>query len=246
MKASVNIKSRLILLVLSIVFGLNLKAQELEEKSPLLLSGFIDIYYSYDFGKPSNHERPSFFYNYNKHNELNLNLGYLKVGYAKNNLRGNLALMAGTYAHYNLAGEQGLLKNVFEANVGAKISRNRNLWLDVGIMPSHIGFEGAESKDCWTLSRSLMAENSPYYEAGVKLSHTSKNSKVYIAALYLNGWQRIQKISGNQTPAFGTQVTIKPNPKFTFNWSTYLGNELPDSVRQWRYFNNFFAQYSTN
>ena len=43
-------------------------------KSSLTFSGYVEVYYSYDFGNPGNHERPSFFYNFNRHNEANLNL----------------------------------------------------------------------------------------------------------------------------------------------------------------------------
>lgn len=220
-------------------------AQE-KEKSPLTFSGYIETYYSYDFGNPDNHLRPGFIYSHNKHNELNLNLGFAKVNYAKDNVRGNLALMAGTYAEYNLAAEQDLMKNIFEANVGVKISSKHNLWLDAGIMPSHIGFESAIGKDCMNLTRSILADNSPYYEAGVKIGYTSSSEKWYLAAMYLNGWQRIQKIDGNQTPAFGTQITYKPSGKTTWNWSTYIGNEQPDSDRKWRYFNNFYGQFKVS
>ncbi|MDI5951234.1 porin [Flavobacterium yafengii] len=232
----------------SLAFGFTtINAQEGgKEKSPFTFSGYIETYYSYDFGGPDNHVRPGFFYSHNKHNEANLNLGLAKVNYAKDNVRGNFALMAGTYAEYNLAAEQGLLKNIYEANVGVKISKNQNLWIDAGIMPSHIGFESAIGKDCATLTRSILADNSPYYEAGVKIGYTSKSEKWYLAAMYLNGWQRIQKIDGNQTPAFGTQVTYKPNAKTTLNWSTYVGNEQPDNDRKRRYFNNFYGQFKVS
>ena len=154
--------------------------------------------------------------------------------------------MAGTYPEYNLAAEQDLLKNVFEANVGVKISKSSNLWVDAGIMPSHIGFESAIGKDCANLTRSILADNSPYYETGAKIGYTSKSEKWYLAAMYLNGWQRIRKINGNQTPAFGTQVTFKPSSKATLNWSTYVGNEQPDIDRKWRYFNNFYGQFKVS
>jgi hypothetical protein len=42
------------------------------------------------------------------------------------------------------------------------------------------------------LTRSILADNSPYYEAGLK-KKLLKNEKWYLA-MYLNGWQRIQKI----------------------------------------------------
>lgn len=228
-----------------IAFGFTtVNAQETEKiPSPFTFSGYIETYYSYDFSEPDNHIRPSFFYSHNKHNEANLNLGLAKVNYAKDNVRGNFALMAGTYAEYNLAAEQGLLRNVYEANVGVKVSKNHNLWVDAGVMPSHIGFESAIGKDCATLTRSILADNSPYYEAGVKIGYTSKSEKWYLAVMYLNGWQRIQKINGNQTPAFGTQVIYKPNAKTTLNWSTYIGNEQPDNDRKLRYFNNFYALF---
>jgi hypothetical protein len=213
------------------------------ENSPFTLSGFLEIYYCYDFGVPENHTRPSFFYNYNRSNELNLNLGFVKANYTKANVRANLALMAGTYAQYNMASEPPLLQNVFEANVGVKVSKDYNLWVDAGILPSHIGFESAIGVANKTLTRSILAENSPYYEAGVKIGYTSKSEKWFMSALYLNGWQRIQKIEGNQTPAFGTQLSYTSSSKKTFlNWSTYIGNEQPDSDKKWRYFNNFFGQ----
>ena len=210
-------------------------------QSKLTISGYVDIYYVYDFGNPTNHERPSFIYNHKRTNEFNLNLGYLKAGYASERIRANLALMAGTYAQYNLASEQGLLKNVYEANAGIKLSKKHQLWLDAGIFASHIGFESAVSKDCWTLTRSIMAENSPYYESGAKLTYTSDNEKWIFSGLILNGWQRIQRVNGNNTPAFGTQVVFKPTSGITINSSTFIGSDDADSVRQMRYFHNYYG-----
>lgn len=82
-------------------------AQE-QEKSKFNWSAYIDIYYQYDFNKPSNNNRPSFVYSHNRHNEFNLNLGYLKAGYADSNVRANLALAAGTYMNANYASEPDL------------------------------------------------------------------------------------------------------------------------------------------
>lgn len=239
-----------ILIIAIAAFGMT-KAQAQTQDStavanPLSFSGYVEAYYSYDFNAPDNHTKPGFIYSHNRHNELNLNLGYVKANYTKGNIRGNIAVMAGTYANANLATEPETLKNVFEANVGVKISKKHNLWIDAGIMPSHIGFESAVGKDCQTLTRSILADNSPYYEAGAKIGYTSKSEKWYLAAMYLNGWQRIQKIDGNHTPAFGTQITYKPSNKTVLNWSTYAGNEQPDTIRKWRYFNNFYGLFKVS
>lgn len=40
------------------------------------LTGYLESYYSYDFSRPINHEKPDFNYNYKKHNQLNINLAF--------------------------------------------------------------------------------------------------------------------------------------------------------------------------
>lgn len=209
--------------------------------SPLAVSAYVETYYLQEFHKTGNHTMPGFIYNHNRTGEVSLNLAFLKAGYTHEHVRANLALAAGTYMNANYAGEPGVLKNVFEANAGIKISRNRNLWLDAGIMPSHIGFESAIGKDNWALTRSLMAENTPYFETGLKLAYTTQDSKWYLSAMYLNGWQRIQRADGNSTPAFGTQITFKPNAAVTLNYSTFIGSDKPDSTRQMRYYHNIYG-----
>lgn len=233
---------KMFLATLSII-SLNSFAQTDSTKNPLSISGYVETYYSYDFANPSDHNHPGFVYSHNRHNEVNLNFGFIKAAYTTDKVRVNLALMAGTYANSNLAAESGVLKNLFEANAGVKISMKKNVWVDAGIFASHIGFESAIGKDCWNLTRSILADNSPYYESGVKLSYTSDNEKWFISGLILNGWQRIQRVNGNNTPAFGHQLTFKPNSKVTLNSSSFVGSDTPDSTRQMRYFHNFYGQF---
>lgn len=209
--------------------------------SPLTFSGYAEGYYSYDFNQPSNNLRPGFLYNYNRHNEFTLNLGFVKATYAADRVRANLAVGVGTYMNANYAAEPGTLKNVFEADAGYKLSAKKNLWFDIGILPSHIGFESAVGKDNWTLTRSLVAENSPYFEGGARLSYTSDNGKLLVAGLLLNGWQRIQRVEANSLASYGTQVYYKPSDKITLNYSTFFGTDKPDSARLWRYYHNLYG-----
>jgi hypothetical protein len=225
-----------------IVFSFNIAfAQDTPAPSPFTVSGYVDVYYGYDFNQPQSNTRPSFMYSYNRHNEVNLNLGFVKGAYTTERLRANLALMTGTYANANLAAEPGVLKNIFEANAGVKISSKKNLWIDAGIFGSHIGFESAIGKDCWNVTRSILADNTPYYEAGAKISYTTDNGKWFLSGLLLNGWQRIQRVEGNSLPSFGTQITFKPSDKITLNSSSFIGTDKPDSARQMRYFHNFYG-----
>ncbi|HEX8331290.1 MAG TPA: outer membrane beta-barrel protein, partial [Segetibacter sp.] len=112
--------------------------------------------------------------------------------------------------------------------------------------PSHIGFESAIGKDNWTLTRSIVADNSPYYEAGVKLTNTTNNNKWVFSGLALNGWQRIKRVDGNSLMNFGTQITYKPTGKVTLNYSTFIGTDKPDSVRQMRYYHNIYGIFQVS
>lgn len=223
----------------------NSRAQD-STKGVLSFSGYIETYYIYDFNKPANNTLPGFFYNHNRANELNLNLGLLKLAYNNSNTRANLAFAAGTYINANYTAEPGVLKNVYEANAGIRLSKKSDLWLDAGIFSSHIGFESAIGKDCWALTRSIPGDNSPFFETGIKLGYTSKDSKWFLGALVLNGWQRIQRPDGNTTPSFGTQVTYKPSNNVTLNYSTFIGSDKPDTARRMRYFNNFYGILQLN
>lgn len=226
--------------------GMGAVAQETQETkpSPLTFSAYAEVYYAYDFNKPLDNNRPGFIYSHNRHNEFNLNVGFLKAAYSTENVRANLAIGAGTYFNANYAAEPGVLKNIYEANAGVKLSKKKNLWLDAGIFGSHIGFESAISKDCWTLTRGILADNSPYYEAGAKFTYTTDNNKWVISALALNGWQRIKRKDGNSLMSWGTQVQFKPNSTTTFNYSTFIGTDKPDSARLMRYFHNLYAIFS--
>ncbi|WP_462250067.1 porin [Ferruginibacter sp.] len=230
------------LIVLTLFFmAAKVVAQTDSTYTPLTFSGYIETYYTYDFGQPSNHNRPAFVYSHNRHNEVNINLAFVKAVYQKDVIRANVALMAGTYANTNLSAEPGVLKNIFEANAGIKISKQKELWVDAGIFAAHIGFESAIGKDCWNLTRSILADNSPYFETGAKISYASNNGQWFVSGLLLNGWQRIQRTDGNNTPAFGHQLTFKPTSKIILNSSSFVGNDKPDSVRQMRYFHNFYG-----
>ena len=212
-----------------------------QDAPKIKLSGYMEAYYGFDFNKPADNNRPGFIYSHNRHNEVNLNLGFIKGSYESDMIRANVAVMAGTYANANLAAEPGVLKNIFEANAGLKLSKTANLWVDAGIFSSHIGFESAVSKDCWVLTRNIASENTPYYESGAKITYSNDDGKFTATALYLNGWQRITRQNGNGQPAGGLQLTWKPAERITVNYSNYLGTEGADSVRVRRVYHNIYG-----
>lgn len=119
--------------------------------------------------------------------------------------------MLGTYPKYSLTDEPIVFDRVYELNAGIKLGTKKDIWLDGGILRSHIGFETLLSKDQPTLTHSILAETSPYYETCARLSYSSSNKKIYLAALVLNGWERIATKEDKGAIATGMQLTIHPN-----------------------------------
>lgn len=202
---------------------------------------FADIYLGADSNRPAAGRRPAFLYNHTRTETPALNLGLIRVSALRQSWRGNLGLMAGTYATQNLAHEPAWARHLFEANAGVSLDAAGQTWMDAGVLPSHIGFESAMSSQNPTLSRSLAAENSPYYLTGARLAW-DKGAHLKLTALALTGWQRIRPAPGNSLPALGTQILYSPTPAVTMNWSTFIGTDDPDNARRMRYFSNLYAQ----
>lgn len=231
-------------LLLLLTYPTMSSGQVLSVDSNLSVSGLVEAYYVFDVDQPASNNRPSFLYNHTRTNEVAINLAFVKVHYAENSVRAGLALMTGTYPEANLAAEPSLWRNVFEANVGVHLSTTENLWLDAGIYPSHIGFETAVTKDNWTLTRSILADNSPYYESGARVTYVTRNNAWTFCAHVLNGWQQIQRPAGYSALSFGWQVVYQPNSDITLNSSAFIGNTKPDSAKQFRYFHNFYGIFA--
>jgi hypothetical protein len=220
-------------LLLTVTIGL---AQEKNEVK-LSLSGYLETYYSYDFNQPEAQAKLPFMYNYNRHNEFNVNIGLLRAKVEYDNAYASIALHSGTYVEDNYANETTKILN--EAYVGLYLNQTKKSTIEVGILPSYIGFETATSAANLTLTRSLLAENSPYFITGVKYTY-KPNDRWQLSGLVTNGWQRINKPNKSVAPAFGSQIVYKPKENSTFNWSTFAGKEWYNNVWGMRYFSNFY------
>ncbi|WP_426059853.1 porin [Hymenobacter sp. B1770] len=207
---------------------------------PFTFYGAVDAYYGYDSGNDVSNFRPEFLYSHNRQNEFSVNQAVVGVRFNNEQVRGALGLHAGSYVEANYADEDPTFRHLYEAYAGFRPFKKT--WLDVGIFTSHIGFESAISKENWTLTRSLMAENSPYYEAGARFTY-EVDPKLTLTALVLNGWQNIRET--NENKALGTQIQWKPSDKLLINSSTFSGIEGPFGSAQYRrYFHNFYFTYA--
>ncbi|MBC7862283.1 MAG: porin [Bacteroidia bacterium] len=212
-----------------------------ESENKLSISGYVEAYYNYGIGAPKAQMYQPYFYNFARQNEVSLNLAYAKLAYADDKIRGTLSLMTGNYAQYNLAAEASVFQNLYEGFVGFKL--NKNVWIDAGVFSSHIGCESAIGKDNFNLTRSFIAENSPYYETGVKLTH-DRGKKWLFTFLLLNGWQNMRET--NTDKAAGWHIEFKPNSKLTLYSCSFAGNEKADTAKQYRLFHDFDLVYNAS
>ncbi|RYM34597.1 porin [Brumimicrobium glaciale] len=214
----------------------------------LALNAYLETYYGYDFAQPENNRRPTVLYNFTDHNKININTGIIGIDYRGTYFRSTLSFIGGTYANENLAGEPKFFNHVYEAKFGVKLLKNHALWFDFGIMESNIGFENVRSNECFTLTRSLMAEGSPYYLTAAKLGYTTKNKKWEMELLFSNGWQQMV----NGFPSVGHTLKYKPKDDWLINSSSFIGRvKLPGIVpiltrEEFRIFHNLYAKYENN
>jgi hypothetical protein len=208
----------------------------------VIVEGYIDAYYAYDFNKPAGGNRP-YAVSMARHNEMIINLAFVDVKYSSSRLRARFVPGFGTYINANYANEPGALKNIVEASAGIKLFKTKSIWFDFGVFGSPYTNESAISKDHLAYTRSFAPEYVPYYLSGAKISAalTDKlNAYVYL----INGWQQMQ--DANESKSLGTQLEYRPNNNWLLNWNTYIGKEntAADPTFSTRYFTDFFFIYS--
>lgn len=225
-------------------FGANAQSADSSDREPnrepLRISGGVDVYYAYDFSEPTGRDRLYTTQAF-RHNEFNLNWGFLQAGYAGDGVRATLALQTGTYVQANYAAEpNGLTRLIAQANAGVRLAEG--VWLDLGVLPSHIGYESTFSLDNEVYTRALMAENSPYYETGARLT-AEVSDRVTMKFLVLNGWQNIRETNNAKSLGFG--ISYIPTERLTLSYSNYYGNEAPEGTEaKRRFFHDLYAVYT--
>jgi hypothetical protein len=211
------------------------------------LGGFVDTYYAFDADRPRDFDR-AYTTQPARHDEFNVNLGYIEAKITGPRYRGRFAVQFGTsvqsiyFAEPRLGVVSGpsVSQYIQEATIGYQLART--LWVDGGIYFAHTGFEGWISRDNLTYTRSLVGDYAAYYEAGVKLTWTP--SPAITAQLHiLNGWQDISNYNSPQ--AFGARIDYAVSPTVTLSYDNFVGNMAPDSLRvHERFYNDFIVQWN--
>lgn len=200
---------------------------------------FVDGYYAYDAGRPPTRDRSFaggalFGTQPARHNEFNVNLAYAEATLTAPRYRGRLALQVGTSVQANYLGEprQGQVSGpdvqqyVQEATAGYRVADR--LWVDGGIFFSNAGMESWVSRDNPTYTRSLVADYSPYYSSGVKLTYAA-SPRLTARLDLVNGWQTISE--SNSGKGAGVRLDYAVTPSATASYYNLISEEAGTRLR---------------
>jgi hypothetical protein len=206
-----------------------------DSASRLTVGAFVDAYYAWDMGRPPLRDRAfaggtPFTTQPSRHNEFNVNLAYLEVMRVASRHRGRLALQFGTSVQSNYAGEPStgrisgpsVQQFLQEAYAGVKLGERT--WLDAGVFAANVGMEGWVSRDNLTYTRSLVADYSPYYSAGVRVTHPVTSTLTARVDL-VNGWQNISE--NNDGKGLGVRLDWVPRTGTTVSYFSLVTDEAP-------------------
>jgi hypothetical protein len=190
-----------------------------DDKEPVSFSAFLDTTIAHDFNHLPTRYRPYTTQPYYT-DEAALNLGFVDATLQTERVHGRIAAQYGSSVIANYAEEPDeFFRYIQEAYGGVNVTKD---WqIDAGIFFSHIGQETWISRDNYTVSRSIIADYSPYYQTGIRSIH-ELSDKWHVELHVVRGWQNI---SDEREPCYGTQIAYKPTADTRIVYNTFIGNE---------------------
>jgi len=206
------------------------------------VSGFVDVYYSYNFNRPLSMTNGLRNFDFDE-NQFKLSLAELVIQKAPSPVGFRIDLDYGPTTDFvhsvepnntNIPGTTGLetFKNIQQAYVSWTAPIGKGLTIDFGKFVTHMGSEVIESKDNWNYSRSfLFSWAIPYYHAGVRASYPVSDKLTVNDYLY-NGWNNVTDTNNAKT--FGYSIVLNPMAGLTIvqNW---IGGAEGTSGANWRH-----------
>jgi Putative beta-barrel porin-2, OmpL-like. bbp2 len=195
--------------------------------SPVVVGGFVDTYFSYNFDRPTSHTNQlrNFDVTENQFKVANAEVSMTKAA-APVGFRADLDF--GPTNDLVQTGDGGSLANVGQAYVTYVAPVGSGLTLDAGKFVTHMGMEVIKAKDDYNYSRSfLFAYSIPYYHYGVRASYPV-SSTLTLCAHILDNYNGPAVHHNGKT--FGFQAVFTPTSALSLT-ANYIGGPNPaDSV----------------
>lgn len=223
---------RTLLLMIGLIAPMLTQAQpDSADPSHLTLSGSVDIYYAYYHDSlPGERFRVPGLIS-PRSEQFGLNIAQARLAYDAPSVRGRLALHYGDIPLFSWSPDFPMLQ---EGTFGVRVFRD--LWIDGGFFPTHIGTESFLPGNNRLGSVAAITFYEPLYQSGVRIGW--EGSETFTAQLHLlSGYNAV--IDRNNAKGIGAYVAWHPSEAMSFIYTNLFGDEAPDSAAtQFRTYHN--------
>jgi hypothetical protein len=197
---------------------------------PTTLSGFVDMYYTYNSNQPSSRQGNNLFFTPYS-NQFGLNMIELILDKPPDaaNSRTGYHVSLGFGQAMNVVngsdpGGLGFSQYLKEGYFSYLAPVGKGLQIDAGKFVTPNGAEVIETKDNWNYTRSLLFYYAiPYYHYGMRAKYTF-NDKYSLTGYFVNGWNSI--VAANTGKTYGVSAGWNPNKKLAFTQNYMAGPQL--------------------
>jgi hypothetical protein len=213
------------------------------------LSGFVDIYYGYNFNRPRTVLTQLRNFDV-QHNSFSMNLAEIalnKVPTADSRGGFRVDLDYGPTAatvHAVEPGTNGVFQNIGQAYLSYLAPSGKGLQFDIGAFVTPHGTEVIKTKDNWNYSRSLLfALAIPYYHMGARVTYPFSD-RFTLSGTVVNGWNNV--VDNNTGKTVGIQAIVTPVSAVTIVQNYMGGPEQNDDNEDWRHLSDTTVTYKAN
>jgi hypothetical protein len=203
-----------------------------------------DIQYNFEtymgFDLDNQNSAPAYVYNHHYLKSPRINYALVDWRKSVQNWNFQLGIHDGDYVRRNYSDQPTWAKLISSAQIQFTPRKLNSLKITAGIFPSHIGFETAWIQNNLTLTRSLLAENSPFYESGIHTQYTSKNNKLTLGLLALTGWQQAHLTTPAKKASWGWSSSYQLNPQILLSYNGFWGYQNATGFQPKSY-HNFYS-----
>ncbi len=219
--------------------------------SSVQTSGFLDLYYSYNFNKPDSNMNTigpggsNFDFH---HNSIGINLAELVFQKSADPAGFRIDLNFGETTDFvhssslNGDSETETFKHIQQAYL--TWATPYKVTLDVGKFVTHMGAEVIESNANWNYTRGLLFCCAiPYYHTGLR-ANLPVSDKFYVNGYFYNGWNNVvDDTNGSNTYGVTLGATPVKQLPIVFNW---VGPEESGSFKDFNVYDLVVTYNATN
>jgi hypothetical protein len=205
----------------------------------LVISGYIDVYYSYYSDSTTSNGYEKFPTSAPRSNAFGLNIAQITTKYASEKVRGVITLHYGDIPQSAWSPQFNMIQ---EANMG--LALGKKVWLDAGFFRTHLGCESIQPRENINIGVALTTYYEPYYLSGAKLSY-NPTSKLMLQASVFNGFNAF--VPNNDYKTYGFAATYELSRQLTAYYNVLISAETPSSQQspRTRVYQDFFAVFKS-